>query len=172
MTTGRRINSNLLGQREPRALIDEANVSQGAIGEGKPPSTAQVVGVSIDAWDGTPRYLTPPVVSSGRWERLRLKRRTLKLDYWGGIFSIGGLQRRWWIVCQKRVCSIDPPGCQDIYDALHASRMPSGKYEVNVHITDDILVVKPKTAMDAASLVRGTTVYPVDKRVATFPMLH
>jgi len=32
------------------------------------------------------------------------------------------------------VCSIDPPGCKDIDDALHARMLPSGHLEVGVRI--------------------------------------
>ena len=28
------------------------------------------------------------------------------------------------------VCSVDPPGCKDIDDALHCSLLPNGNYEV------------------------------------------
>ena len=34
------------------------------------------------------------------------------------------------------VCSIDPPGCTDVDDALSARRMPGGGLEVGVHIAD------------------------------------
>ena len=34
------------------------------------------------------------------------------------------------------VCSIDPVGCQDIDDALHARPLPNGNFEVGVHIAD------------------------------------
>ena len=30
------------------------------------------------------------------------------------------------------VCSIDPPGCKDIDDALHCRRLPNGNLEVLV----------------------------------------
>ena len=30
------------------------------------------------------------------------------------------------------ICSIDPPGCTDIDDALHARPLPNGNYEVGV----------------------------------------
>ena len=30
------------------------------------------------------------------------------------------------------VCSVDPPGCTDIDDALHAFELPNGNYQVNV----------------------------------------
>ncbi|EEB08834.1 3'-5' exoribonuclease subunit Dis3 [Schizosaccharomyces japonicus yFS275] len=69
------------------------------------------------------------------------------------------------------VCSIDPPGCQDIDDALHARPLPNGNYEVGVHIADVTHFVKPSTAMDAEASSRGTTVYLVDKRIDMLPML-
>jgi hypothetical protein len=34
------------------------------------------------------------------------------------------------------VCSIDPPGCTDIDDALHIRALDNGNYEVGVHIAD------------------------------------
>jgi len=69
------------------------------------------------------------------------------------------------------VCSIDPPGCVDIDDALHAKRLPNGNYEVGVHIADVSHFVKPNNAMDKEASMRGTTVYLVDKRIDMLPML-
>lgn len=69
------------------------------------------------------------------------------------------------------ICSIDPIGCQDIDDALHARSLPNGNYEVGVHIADVSNFVKPATAMDTEASVRGTTVYLVDKRIDMLPML-
>ncbi|KAH8173998.1 RNB domain-containing protein [Sarocladium implicatum] len=69
------------------------------------------------------------------------------------------------------ICSIDPPGCQDIDDALHARKLPSGAYEVGVHIADVSNFVKPGNAMDTEASIRGTTVYLVDKRIDMLPML-
>lgn len=69
------------------------------------------------------------------------------------------------------VCSIDPVGCQDIDDALHARPLPNGNFEVGVHIADVSHFVKPKNAMDAEASIRGTTVYLVDKRIDMLPML-
>ena len=34
------------------------------------------------------------------------------------------------------ICSIDPPGCTDVDDALSARQLPHGGYEVGVHIAD------------------------------------
>lgn len=33
----------------------------------------------------------------------------------------------------ERVMSVDPPGCQDIDDAMHVTRKPNGKLEVGCH---------------------------------------
>ena len=69
------------------------------------------------------------------------------------------------------VCSIDPVGCQDIDDALHARSLPNGNFEVGVHIADVSHFVKPNNAMDAEASIRGTTVYLVDKRIDMLPPL-
>ena len=69
------------------------------------------------------------------------------------------------------ICSIDPPGCTDIDDALHAKLLPNGNYEVGVHIADVSHFVKPLNAMDLEAQRRGTTVYLVDKRIDMLPSL-
>jgi exosome complex exonuclease DIS3/RRP44 len=69
------------------------------------------------------------------------------------------------------VCSIDPVGCVDIDDALHARQLPNGNFEVGVHIADVSNFVKPNNAMDTEASARGTTVYLVDKRIDMLPML-
>lgn len=69
------------------------------------------------------------------------------------------------------VCSIDPPGCTDIDDALHALKLPNGNYQVGVHIADVSHFVKPDNAMDLEAQRRGTTVYLVDKRIDMLPGL-
>ena len=69
------------------------------------------------------------------------------------------------------VCSIDPPGCVDMDDALHARRLPNGNFEVGVHIADVSNFVRPNNAMDEEASMRGTTVYLVDKRIDMLPTL-
>ena len=71
----------------------------------------------------------------------------------------------------KLVCSIDPPNCVDIDDALHAEPLPNGNYEVGVHIADVTHFVKPNTPLDNEGASRGTSVYLVDKRIDMLPML-
>ncbi|GAA5932387.1 exosome catalytic subunit DIS3 [Sporobolomyces koalae] len=69
------------------------------------------------------------------------------------------------------ICSIDPPGCQDIDDALHAKRLPNGNIQAGVHIADVSHFVLPDNPMDAEAASRGTTVYLVDKRIDMLPHL-
>lgn len=71
----------------------------------------------------------------------------------------------------KLVCSIDPPNCVDIDDALHAEQLPNGNYEVGVHIADVTNFVKPNTPLDQEGALRGTSVYLVEKRIDMLPML-
>ena len=44
------------------------------------------------------------------------------------------------------VCSIDPPGCEDVDDALHARVLPDGRVEVGVHIADVSFFVREARA--------------------------
>ncbi|SAL96893.1 hypothetical protein [Absidia glauca] len=69
------------------------------------------------------------------------------------------------------VCSIDPPGCTDIDDALHVKALDNGNYQVGVHIADVTYFVKLGQAMDQEAASRGTTVYLVDKRIDMLPSL-
>ncbi|KAL0954735.1 hypothetical protein HGRIS_003688 [Hohenbuehelia grisea] len=72
---------------------------------------------------------------------------------------------------QLLICSIDPPGCQDIDDALHAKHLPNGNIEAGVHIADVSRFVLADTPMDHEAAARGTTVYLVDKRIDMLPAL-
>ncbi|KAF7319870.1 Exosome complex exonuclease dis3 [Mycena kentingensis (nom. inval.)] len=69
------------------------------------------------------------------------------------------------------ICSIDPPKCQDIDDALHARPLPNGNIEAGVHIADVSNFVHADTPMDTEAAARGTTVYLVDKRIDMLPAL-
>ncbi|KAJ9057333.1 exosome catalytic subunit dis3, variant 2 [Entomophthora muscae] len=69
------------------------------------------------------------------------------------------------------ICSIDPPGCTDIDDALHARPLPNGNFELGVHIADVTHFVKPGTAMDREAASRCTSVYLVNRRIDMLPEL-
>lgn len=69
------------------------------------------------------------------------------------------------------ICSVDPPGCTDIDDALHARSLLNGNIEVGVHIADVSHFIRPQNAMDKEAASRATTVYLVDKRIDMVPEL-
>ncbi|KAL8034826.1 hypothetical protein ABFX02_12G056000 [Erythranthe guttata] len=68
-----------------------------------------------------------------------------------------------------RVFSVDPPGCKDIDDALHCMLLPSGHFEVGVHIADVTNFVHPGTPLDDEAATRGTSVYLVERRIDMLP---
>ncbi|CAK6953077.1 exosome complex exonuclease RRP44 [Scomber scombrus] len=69
------------------------------------------------------------------------------------------------------VCSVDPPGCTDIDDALHCRELDNGNLEVGVHIADVSHFIRPGNALDKEAASRGTTVYLCGKRIDMVPEL-
>ncbi|KAG5262197.1 hypothetical protein AALO_G00293290 [Alosa alosa] len=69
------------------------------------------------------------------------------------------------------VCSVDPPGCTDIDDALHCRDLENGNLEVGVHIADVSNFIRPGNALDEEAASRGTTVYLCGKRIDMVPEL-
>ncbi|MCX7605905.1 MAG: ribonuclease R [Bacteroidia bacterium] len=64
--------------------------------------------------------------------------------------------------------TIDPEDAKDFDDALSFRELPSGLYEVGVHIADVSYYVMPDSLLDKEAHARGTSVYLVDR---TLPML-
>ena len=150
--------------------------------------------VTIDSWDQESRYPVGHFVRSlGDLETKGAETEALLLEYdvqyrpfpkgvldclpeeghdWkvpASLDDLGWKGRR--DLRELLVCSIDPVGCQDIDDALHARPLPNSNFEIGVHIADVSHFVKPNNAMDAEASIRGTTVYLVDKRIDMLPML-
>lgn len=76
------------------------------------------------------------------------------------------------------VCSIDPPGCKDIDDALHfrslgpdPGRPGAELFEAGVHIADVTHFVRPNTPIDEEGARRGNTTYLVERRLDMLPGL-
>lgn len=150
--------------------------------------------VTIDAWDQSSRYPEGHFVRSlGELETKGAETEALLLEYdvqyrpfpKGVLDCLPSEGHDWKVPASTEdagwqgrkdlrdllICSIDPVGCQDIDDALHASLLPNGNYQVGVHIADVSHFVKPNNAMDAEASTRGTTVYLVDKRIDMLPLL-
>lgn len=64
--------------------------------------------------------------------------------------------------------TIDPKDAKDFDDALSLRRLPSGLWEVGVHIADVTHYVTPGSIIDKEAVNRATSVYLVDR---TIPML-
>lgn len=150
--------------------------------------------VTIDSWDRDSRYPTGHFIRSlGELETKGAETEALLLEYdvqykpfpKSVLDCLPAEGHDWKVPASKEdkgwtgrrdlrdllICSIDPPGCQDIDDALHARPLPNGNFEVGVHIADVSHFVKPNNAMDLEASVRGTTVYLVDKRIDMLPSL-
>jgi exosome complex exonuclease DIS3/RRP44 len=71
------------------------------------------------------------------------------------------MQRTACLISLSDCCSIDPPGCTDIDDALSLHRLPNGNYELGVHIADVSYFVRSGSVVDLEARSRGTSVYMV-----------
>ena len=67
------------------------------------------------------------------------------------------------------IFTIDGAGAKDLDDAVSLRRKKNGNYLLGVHIADVSTYVRPKGALDACSLSRGTSVYFTDKVVPMLP---
>lgn len=150
--------------------------------------------VTIDSWDRDSRYPSGHFIRSlGELETKGAETEALLLEYdvqykpfpKSVLDCLPAEGHGWKVPASKEdkgwngrrdlrdllICSIDPPGCQDIDDALHARALPNGNFEVGVHIADVSHFVKPNNPMDLEASVRGSTVYLVDKRIDMLPHL-
>ncbi|KAG6808306.1 hypothetical protein H0H92_004576 [Tricholoma furcatifolium] len=160
-----------------------------------PTLIGQKILVTIDRWDVTSRYPEGHFVRAlGKVESKEAEQESLLLEFEVPYRPFGKAildclppEGDTWVVPPKSdvstewrdredmrsliICSIDPPGCQDIDDALHARHLPNGNIEAGVHIADVSHFVHPDNPMDSEAASRGTTVYLVDKRIDMLPSL-
>ncbi|KAJ7600823.1 hypothetical protein C8J56DRAFT_1038453 [Mycena floridula] len=158
-----------------------------------PTLIGQKILVNIDRWENTSPYPEGHFVRAlGQAESKEAEQESLLLEFevpyrpFGkAILDCLPSQGEQWVVPPKGdlvwrdredmremiICSIDPPGCQDIDDALHARMLPNGNIEAGVHIADVSHFVLPDNEMDSEAASRGTTVYLVDKRIDMLPAL-
>ena len=69
----------------------------------------------------------------------------------------------------SRTVTIDGDTARDFDDAVTLERLPNGNHRLGVHIADVAHYVPPGSALDAAALERGTSVYFPDRAVHMFP---
>ncbi|MBR5850199.1 MAG: ribonuclease R [Alistipes sp.] len=65
--------------------------------------------------------------------------------------------------------TVDPADAKDFDDALSVRRLGEGRWEIGVHIADVTHYVRPHSTIDEEAVVRGTSVYLVDRTVPMLP---
>ncbi|MDA9714944.1 ribonuclease R [Bacteroidota bacterium] len=69
----------------------------------------------------------------------------------------------------KTTFTIDPNDAKDFDDAISISFLESGNMEIGVHIADVSHYVKPESFLDKEALLRGNSVYLVDRVIPMLP---
>ncbi|KAL0462391.1 UNVERIFIED_CONTAM: Exosome complex exonuclease RRP44A [Sesamum latifolium] len=141
--------------------------------------------VAVDSWDRLSRYPLGIIINGVKLRTCLLQVVLIENDIDARPFSsqvLACLPALPWSVSAEdianpirqdlrhlRVFSVDPPGCKDIDDALHCTLLPSGNFEVGVHIADVTNFVHPGTPLDDEAAQRGTSVYLVERRIDMLP---
>ncbi|HEX4786151.1 MAG TPA: VacB/RNase II family 3'-5' exoribonuclease [Candidatus Sulfotelmatobacter sp.] len=68
------------------------------------------------------------------------------------------------------IVTIDGETARDFDDAVHVHMLPSGNFELQVHIADVAQYVTPESALDQEARLRGTSVYFPDRAVPMLPL--
>lgn len=127
--------------------------------------SSQKIMVAIDSWPRTSRYpLGHFVRALGNIGDKDTENQVLLLEHDVPHHSFSDavlscLPKLPWLITDKDlavrqdlrhldICSVDPPGCTDIDDALHCRALDDGLFEVGVHIADVSHFIRPNTALD------------------------